>query len=189
MSLQVAIVTNSMRPHRLSSPPIFPLTPHTRIRNHHIQLAGLPSDLLHRLLIPVHVARLQLDDVYSVWVFGDQGVEVGGCIGVARAGEDDGVGARGEVGNEGKAWREGDEETRGREASGEHDRMHVQNHRALTDTSVGARDEIDGRRGSHGGEVDRRELVKDCTSLVEGGRRLFERYHASYTSFLSSSAR
>ena len=65
-------------------------------------------------MIPLHVARLQLYDVYSVWVFGDQGVEVGGCFWVARAGEDDGVGAGGEVGDEGEAWREGG----GREGEG-----------------------------------------------------------------------
>ena len=70
--------------------------PRTSVGDHDVQLSRLRPNLLDRSLVVLHVGRSKLDDVNGFRLLLREGLESSGGSGVARAGEDDGVGALGE---------------------------------------------------------------------------------------------
>lgn len=77
--------------------------PNPRIRNQHIHPPDLLPHHLRRCLRVLGAPRDELEDAQLAEVGGGEGVEGGGRGGVARAGEDEDVGARDEGGYEAEA--------------------------------------------------------------------------------------
>ena len=74
-----------------------------RVRDHDIEMTSLLANGLHRREVVLLVRRDEGDDVHLARVRGGELGELDREGGLARAGEDDGIGARGEGSDKGEA--------------------------------------------------------------------------------------
>ena len=78
---------------------------HPRVRDDHVQPASHALDLFDRGGVVRLVGGDELEDMHATRVRGGEGVEVGGAVGVASAGEEDVVWAGGDLFGEAKTWK------------------------------------------------------------------------------------
>ena len=76
-----------------------------RVRNDYVEAASYAHDCLRCGGVVRLVGRDELEDVHATRVRGGEGVEVGGAVGVASAGEEDVVWAGGDLFGEAKTWK------------------------------------------------------------------------------------